>query len=79
MSVLIAENVVENYFKIINNWDFESKNSLILKLNNSLNKKSHFSPEFSKLFGGWNDNRNAEDIIIEIESSRVNQKELEVM
>ena len=76
MSGIIADNLIENYYRVINNWDFESKINLISKLTLSLGKKRSNLSDFSSSFGAWNDSRDADEIIREIESARINQKEL---
>ena len=59
------------------NWNIETKKDLIIKLTRSIEKKSIDRFDFSSCFGAWKDSRNAEDIINEIRSDRVNSKEIE--
>jgi hypothetical protein len=73
-----ANNIVDNYFRFINDWDIESKKELIKKITDSLYIKNNDKSDFSSCFGAWSDNRTADEIINEIYDNRVNHKEIEV-
>lgn len=78
MMTIAGDKLIENYYRLISNLDFESKINLISKLTLSLDNKKAALSDFSESFGAWSDSRDAEEIILEIESSRINQKEIEV-
>jgi hypothetical protein len=77
METLIENNLINNYYRIIKNWNIETKKRLILKLNNSIIEDTQSKHDFSLCFGAWDDARTADDIINEIKNDRVNQIDLE--
>ena len=77
MNIIVANRIVENYFRFMKNWDTEIKKNLIKKLTASITKKSIDKYNFSSTFGAWEDSRNADDIINEIRTNRINNREIE--
>lgn len=78
MNVLVANLMVDNYFKFLNNLDINSKQALIAKLSNSLDSKTKTKAlDFSSCFGEWEDSRTAEEIVFDLRKDRVNQLECE--
>jgi len=77
MNIIVTNRIVENYFRFMRNWDSEIKKSLIKKLTASIGAKSKDKFNFSSCFGAWEDSRNADDIINELRTDRVNNKEIE--
>jgi len=77
MSLAFENNKVNSYFRLIKNWDNESKKDLIIKLTKSIGIKSDDKHDFSSCFGAWDDERSADEIIAEIRSSRVNNRDIE--
>ena len=77
MSTKSEKRIVDNFFQLMKNWDTELKKDLIIKLTESINDKSKSSSDFSSCFGAWEDERSAEEIINEIKTDRVNQREIE--
>ncbi len=75
MSLSVTSNTVESYFKLLQNWDADSKKSLIIRLVESLEPKSPC--DFSACFGAWQDERDADEIMREIYESRQNSPEIE--
>jgi len=67
---------IDKYFSHLKNLDSTSKKNLIVKLNEWLDKPSS-SKEINHLFGAWDDKRTAEEIILDIETSRTPGKEIE--
>jgi hypothetical protein len=59
------------------NWDVESKKDLIIKLTQSINSQTENNHDFSSCFGAWNDDRSADEIIKDIQNSRINNREIE--
>jgi hypothetical protein len=59
------------------NWDKEKKKDIIIKLTESIDDKSKDKFDLSSSFGAWDDDRSADEIINEIRSDRVNNKEIE--
>jgi hypothetical protein len=77
MSLAAENNKVNNYFRLIRNWDNELKKDLIIKLTNSIHDKSEDSYDFSACFGAWEDDRNANEIIDDLRNDRVNFNNIE--
>jgi hypothetical protein len=77
MSLAFENNKVNSYFRLIKNWDTESKKDLIIRLTKSINTKSDDKRDFSACYGAWDDERSADEIIIDIKNSRVNNRDIE--
>jgi hypothetical protein len=77
MSILIEKRIVNSYFRVMKNWDNETKKDLIIKLTKSIDEKYEDKFDFSSCFGAWDDERSADDIINELRSDRANKQEIE--
>jgi hypothetical protein len=77
MSLAFENRRVNSYFRLMKNWDTESKKALIIKLTKSINDKHENKHDFSSCFGAWDDTRSADEIIDNIRNSRVNNREIE--
>ena len=77
MSIITEKKIVNSYFRIMRNWNTESKKDLIIKLTKSINEKSKDKFDFSSCFGAWDDERSADEIIDELCAERVNKNEIE--
>jgi hypothetical protein len=77
MSLAFENKKVNSYFRLMKNWDTESKKDLIIKLTKSINDKSENKHDFSSCFGAWEDERSADEIINEIRNDRVNKHDIE--
>ena len=77
MSLAFENNKVNSYFRLMKNWDIESKKDLIIKLTKSINDKSENKHDFSSCFGAWEDERSADEIIADIRKDRVNKNDIE--
>ncbi len=77
MSLAFKDKKVNSYFRLMKNWDIESKKDLIIKLTQSINDKTEDKRDFSSCFGAWVDERSADEIIDDIRNSRENNRELD--
>ncbi|MBN2519281.1 MAG: hypothetical protein JXB17_02155 [Bacteroidales bacterium] len=77
MSLAFEKNNVNSYFRLMKNWDTESKKDLIIKLTQSINDKTEDNHDFSSCFGAWDDERSSDEIIDDIRNSRVNNRDIE--
>ncbi len=68
---------VNSYFRLMKNWDTESKKDLIIKLTKSTNDKTGDKYNFSSCFGAWEDERSADERIDDIRNDRVNNHDIE--
>ena len=73
----LNNNTLEKYFGILKNLDDNSKKNLIIKLTKSLQTNKKDLTEIDEIFGAWKDSREADDIIADIKSSRINKEEKE--
>lgn len=76
-SLTISRRMLDKYFGYLKNLDNKSKKELIAKLTKSLQvkPKNDFDPK--DLFGAWEDNRDSDEIIKEIRSSRIEKQSTE--
>ena len=77
MKIAVKNRKINSYFRLMKNWDTESKKELIIKLTKSINEKTDDKNDFSSCFGAWDDDRNADEIIEDIYKNRVNSREIE--
>ncbi|MCD8094311.1 MAG: hypothetical protein LUF01_16485 [Bacteroides sp.] len=66
-------NLVDSYWDLLKNLSTDMKLKLISKLSDSLikeNKESEHEDSFDKFYGAWKDDKEAEELIDEIRSSR---------
>lgn len=77
MNLAQKNKKVNKYFRLMKNWDTESKKNLIIKLTKSINDETNFNRDFSSCFGAWDDDRSTNEIIDDIKNSRVNNPEIE--
>ncbi len=75
MKTSIPSNTIESYVLLMQNWDTDSKKSLIIRLVESLEPKA--KSDFSACFGAWQDDRDAEEIVRDIYDARQNNAEIE--
>lgn len=71
MTIQVSNKIVDNYINVMRSWDTETKKQVIMRLTESINKTSN-KCELSDSFGKWEDEKNADDIINEIYSNRLN-------
>ena len=76
-SLSISDKILDKYFGYLKNLDNRSKKNLIIKLTKSIETKSKKSLDLTKIFGAWDDDRDSDDIISEIKSSRINKRDIE--
>lgn len=77
MNLAFENKKVNSYFRLMKNWDTESKKDLIIKLTKSINDKTEDKYDFSSCFGAWDDERSADEIINDIRNDRVDNREIE--
>jgi len=74
MSLSISNKIAEKYFKFLNLLDNTSKKIIIKKLNDSLDEPTEKTFNLNEVFGKWEDDKSADEIIKEIKDSRVNKE-----
>ena len=72
-------NLADNFFGMIKNLSADVKLELISKITDSLKgtKKESKDNSWKKLFGSWQSDESAEDIIAEIRASRYTDRQIE--
>ncbi len=77
MDIRTENKKVNSFFKYLKNWDNKSKKDLIIKLTESIDTETKRKTDFSSSFGAWIDHRTADEIIDDIYSSRVKNRNIE--
>ncbi|NOX17977.1 MAG: hypothetical protein GXO87_06825 [Chlorobi bacterium] len=75
-NLTVNEATLNKYFGILENLDINSKKSLIIKLTKSINTKPKQKYNINNIFGAWQGEETAEEIIDEIKNSRYNKREI---
>lgn len=70
-SLVISNKILDKYFGYLKNLDTNAKKSLIIKLTKSIEIKSKKTFDINSIVGAWEDDRNSDEIINDIKSSRV--------
>lgn len=72
MGVLkISDRSLSKYFKFLKNLDDHSKTKLIDKLKDSIKAKDKAKSNLQHLYGKWEDDKSAEELVAEIRNARV--------
>ena len=74
----ITNKVLERYINFLLRFDKSSKEKMITKLTNSLEKKEEKLFTIKSIFGAWQDDRSADDIIYDIRESRIEPKDIDL-
>jgi len=75
-NISINNKALDKYFGLLRRLDNSAKKKLIIKLTESLEFEKEDS-DLKSLFGAWEDSRDSDEIIKEINESRVNKREME--
>ena len=72
-------NIADNFFGMIKTLSVDVRLELISRISESLKSATDTNTEnqWTQLFGAWNDNQSAEDIINDIYNSRGNNRQIE--
>lgn len=73
-SLVTSNKILDKYFGYLKNLDNNAKKSLIIKLTKSIETKTKKTFDINSIFGAWEDDRNSDEIIDEIKSSRVEKE-----
>lgn len=73
----INNKTIDKYFSYLRKLDNSSKKRLIIKLTESLEVEEPKTYDITSLFGAWEDDRDSDEIIKDIRSSRVNNRDIE--
>ncbi|WP_439473747.1 hypothetical protein [Algoriphagus formosus] len=73
-NLTLNNKTLEKYFGLLKGLDNLSKKKLIIKLTESLEMKEE-KVDLRSLFGAWEDDKDADEIIKEIRESRVEKSE----
>ncbi len=76
MSLVLTNNTINKFFGFLSRIDNESKKKIIIKLTESIETKDKTKFDLSSLYGAWADNRDSDEIINEIRSSRIENKNI---
>jgi hypothetical protein len=73
----INDKSIRRYFGFLKNMDTPSKKKLIIQLTESIEATTEDKKGIDHLFGAWEDDRTAEELIDEIRKSRTPNKAIE--
>ena len=76
-NLAVNNSTLNKYFGILEDLDVDSKKNLIIKLTKSIQSKPKTKLNLAKIYGSWQDSRTADEIITEIENSRLDKIEVE--
>jgi len=71
------ESTIDRYFGYLKHLDVSTKKKLIIRLTNSIDEGTTPRSGLASLFGGWVDDRSAEEIIADIRDSRMPSRKIE--
>lgn len=70
-------HTIDKFFSYLFNLNTSSKKKLIIRLTKSIQSKKSINIDLKSLYGTWDDNRDADEIIDFIKKSRVNSTSIE--
>ncbi|MEX0779931.1 MAG: hypothetical protein WD491_09995 [Balneolales bacterium] len=74
----VNSKLIDSYIALLKNMSSQNKLDLISKLSQTVKKDIHeASPDFYQAFGGWDENESAEDLILNIKSTRTFNRKIE--
>lgn len=76
----LESDITENVLDIVKNLSVEAKQNLVDKINKTIEKPEQTNvpdQEWKDLFGAWDSDRSAEEIIKDIRSSRYSDRQIE--
>lgn len=75
----IGDKSLAHYFGFLKNLDSPSKKKLIAQLTNSMKPTKNENQGIDHLCGAWEDNKSAEEIILDIKNSRIESNNSEAL
>ena len=66
----LSDESISKYFGFFKHFDIETKKKLIIELTKSITASPVGKSKIKKLYGAWDDDRSAEEIIADIRNSR---------
>lgn len=77
-SITLNNSSLKRYIDLFRNLDLTSKKKIIVGLTESINETNMpVSNNLSSIFGAWEDSRDSDEIINDIKSTRVNNRDIE--
>lgn len=76
MSLALTNKTIDKYFGFLTRLDNDSKKKLFIKLTESIDTNEVEKIDLSDLYGAWEDDRDADEIIKEIRDSRIDSKNI---
>ena len=77
MGLAITNRTFDKYFGFLRRLDNSSKKRLIVKLTESIELKDKDPDNLKTIFGAWEDTKDSDEIISQIRSSRIDNREIE--
>ena len=77
MGLAITNKTLDKYFGFLRRLDNSSKKRLIIKLTESIETENKNPFNLKSIYGAWEDTKESDEIIAQIRSSRINNREIE--
>lgn len=77
MGLAITNKMLDKYFGFLRQLDNSSKKRLIIKLTESIETDNKNFFTLKSFYGAWEDTKDSDEIITQIRSSRINNREIE--
>jgi len=78
-NLTITNKVFERYFNFLIRFDNQTKKKLIIKLTKSIEVKENKKFDIKSLYGAWEDEKTADQIIKEIRNSRIEPRDISLI
>lgn len=78
-TITLDNSSLKKYIDLLRKLDVKSKKKIVSELNDSIKESEEEKKDndFFSLFGSWNDDRDSDEIIKDIRSSRVDNRDIE--
>lgn len=78
-TITLDNSSLKKHIDLLRKLDIKSKKKIVSELNNSIKESEDEKKDndFFSLFGSWNDDRYSDEIIKDIRSSRVDNRDVE--
>lgn len=78
-TITLDNSSLKKYIDLLRKLDVKSRKKIVSELNDSIKESEDEKKgnDFFSLFGSWNDDRDSDEIIKDIRSSRVDNRDIE--
>jgi len=73
----LSREALDQYFKVFNNFSVATKKKLIAMLTESIGEEQETSQKIDELYGAWEDDKSADEIVNKIQEARTYNREID--